>query len=269
MDTKFKSDPYNYSNKEISSLDVLNILKTLNIQDYKIKNLSLFQKAFIHTSYCEMKDYTEYTKPNNCLPLFKESYETLEFLGDSLLGCTVTNYLYHRFVYKHRKDEGFLTKLKIRFVCGEQLAFLSKKLNLQDFMIISKHIEENCSGRENDHILEDIYEAFIGALYLDSNDYDLVNRFIISSIERFIDISDVILNDNNFKDQLQRYFQHNFKVHPVYETMREGNNFECKIYKDGGPPEGVYICSGFGQTKKKAEQDASKRTLIQYRVMSE
>jgi len=272
MDNKFKSDPYNFSNKEITSSNILNILKTLNIQDYKINDLSLFQKAFVHTSYCEMKDYGEYTRPNNCLSLFKESYETLEFLGDSFLGCIVTNYLYNRFGTKHNKDEGFLTKLKIRLVCGEQLAFLSKKINLQDFMIISKHIEENCSGRENEHILEDIYEAFIGALYLDSQDYSIVEKFVISSIEKFVDISDIILNDNNYKDQLLRYFQHNFSVHPRYETIKaeSENNFKSTIYKlSENDPVGIIISTGYGQTKKKAEQDGARNALIHYRVISE
>ena len=76
---------YNSQNKLITSDEVLNILDKHNIQDYKIKDLSLFQKAFIHSSYCEMKDYEDYTKPDNCLHLFKESYETIEFLGDSFL----------------------------------------------------------------------------------------------------------------------------------------------------------------------------------------
>jgi ribonuclease-3 len=270
--TKFKSDPYNFSNVEITQQDILNILENLNIQNYKINNLSLFQQAFVHTSYCEMKDYEEYPKPDNCMPLYKKSYETLEFLGDSFLGCIVTNYLYNRYVRYHNKEEGFLTKLKIRFVCGEQLGFLSKKINLNKFMIISKHIEDNCSGRDNIHILEDIYEAFIGALYLDSGDYHLIETFIISSIEKYIDISDTILNDNNYKDQLLRYFQHNFKVHPKYETIKIDNNFECKIFRkeeEANYVENIYICSGTGNTKKKAEQNSSRNALIHYRVMSE
>ena len=268
--SKFKSNPYNLSNIKITQQDVLNILENLNIQNYKINNLSLFQQAFVHTSYCKMKDYEEYTKPDNCLPLYDKSYETIEFLGDSLLGSVITKYLYKRYVGKHNKEEGFLTKLKIRFVCGEQLGFLSKKINLSKFMIISEHIENNCSGRENIHILEDIYEAFIGALYLDSNNYHLIELFIISCIEKYIDIADIILNDNNYKDQLLRYFQHNFKVHPQYKTIINeiNNNFECKIYrKDNGGD--IYICSGSGNTKKKAEQNSSRNALIYYRVMSE
>ena len=269
MDTKFKSDPYNSCNDLITSNDILNILLSLNIQNYKIKDLTLFQQAFVHTSYCEMKDYEEYKKPKDCLPLFKKSYETLEFLGDSFLGCVVTNYLYNRYVEKHNKEEGFLTKLKIRLVCGEQLAFLSNKLGFDKFMIISKHIEDNCSGRQNQHILEDIYEAFLGALYLDSKDYSLINEFIINSIEKYVDISDIILNDNNFKDQLLRYFQHNFSIYPIYETNKNENNFESIVFKKIEDNHKIQISKGLGTTKKKAEQEAAKQALIYYRVISE
>ena len=269
MDTKFKSDPYNSSNYLITENDILNILLSLNIQNYKIKDLTLFQQAFVHTSYCEMKDYEEYNKPKDCLPLFKKSYETLEFLGDSFLGCVVTNYLYNRYVEKHNKEEGFLTKLKIRLVCGEQLAFLSNKLGFDKFMIISKHIEDNCSGRQNQHILEDIYEAFLGALYLDSKDYSLINEFIINSIEKYVDISDIILNDNNFKDQLLRYFQHNFSIYPIYETNKNENNFESIVFKKLENNPKIQISKGLGTTKKKAEQEAAKQALIYYRVISD
>lgn len=266
MDTKFKSDPYNPHNKLITSDEVLNILYKHNIQDYKIKDLSLFQKAFIHSSYCEMKDYEEYTKPNECLSLFKESYETLEFLGDSFLGCIVCNYLYSRYVTGHSKDEGFLTKLKISLVRGEQLSYLSNCLQFQEYMIISKHIEDNCNGRENEHILEDIFEAFIGALYLDSSDYKLVETFVISVIHNYIDISELIQNDNNYKDQILRYFQKNFSIQPKYQTSKreENNDFISFIEL---PNEEIKI-QGLGKTKKRAEQAVAKNVLIHYRVAS-
>jgi len=260
MDTvRNRSNPYNFSNILLTESDVLNILNKLNIQDYTINNLSLFQQSFVHTSYCNNSSYDEYEKSKDCLPLFNKSYETQEFLGDSLLGYVITNYLYNRFVKFHEKNEGFLTKLKIRFVCGEQLSFLSRELNLNKFMIISKHIEEKYSGRENDHILEDIFEAFIGALYLDSNgDNNLIEKFIVNCIETHIDIVDLILNDNNYKDQLLRYVQHNYSVHPQYETIKDENNncFICsiKIKSDNGI---ICVSKGWGFTKKKSEQDAA------------
>lgn len=266
MDTKFKSDPYNNVNKLINSDEFLNILNKHNIQDYNIKDLSLFQQAFIHSSYCEMKEYEEYIKPENCLPLFKDSYEKLEFLGDALLGSVVSNYLYSRFVNVHFKDEGFLTKLKTRLVCGEQLANLSKCLNFQEYMIISDHIENNCNGRENEHILEDIFEAFIGALYKDCMDYNLIEKFIITVIETYIDISELIQNDNNYKDQIQKYFQKNFSIQPKYETIKREEYKDFISFIDL-PGEDNKI-KGLGNTKKKAEQDSAKKTLIHYRVIS-
>lgn len=264
-DSKFKSDPYNFSNFLIQENDILNIMKSLNIQDFKINNLSFYQRAFIHKSYTRLKDYEEYKKPDKCLDLSDISYETIEFLGDSLLGNTIAKYLYKRYI-NFNIDEGFLTKLKIRFVCGEQLAFLSKKLNFQKYMIISKHIEENCDGRENLNILEDIFESFLGAIFLDTNNQDLVEQFIIQCIESFVDFSDVILNDNNYKDQILRYFQHNYKIYPTYKTLKntDDNKYCCKLYKGD-----EYIECGYGISKKKSEQEASKKALMKFCVLSE
>ena len=264
--SKFKSDPYNFNNKLITESEVLNILKIHNIQNVNINNLSLYQRAFIHKSYCEMKDYEEYEKPDNCLELFKISYETLEFIGDSFLGNIIANYLYKRYFNVHNQDEGFLTKLKIRFVCGEQLAYLSSQMNLNKHIIISKHIEVNCDGRNNTNILEDVFESFIGALYTDTGDFKIVESFIINVIESYVDFSETILKDNNYKDQILRYLQHNFKMHPTYKTNKDeiNNIYICEIYK-----EDELICEGKGNSKKKSEQDASKKALMKYCVISE
>ncbi len=73
-----------------------------------------------------------------------------------------------------------MTKIKTRIVNGEQLCFLANKLEMNRHLIISKHIQDNCDGRNNQHILEDVLEAFIGALYLDTHDYKIIqNLFLI------------------------------------------------------------------------------------------
>jgi ribonuclease-3 len=265
LTSKFKADPYNSKNNLISKDDILTIMKMLNIQDLSITNLDLYQRAFIHKSYCEMRDYKEYSKPDNCLELFKISYETLEFVGDSFLDNIIANYLYKRYFYGHNQDEGFLTKLKIRFVCGSQLGYLSKTIGFDRFIILSKHIEENCDGRNNVNILEDVFEAFLGAMYTDTGDFKLVEKFIINVIEKYVDFSDVILRDNNYKDQILRYFQHNFKIYPKYKTEKQiDNTYKCEIYK-----EDECIEIGYGNSKKKSEQDASKKALLKFHVLSE
>ena len=83
----------------------------------------------------------------------------MEFLGDSILGSVISSYLYERFHSIHKQNEGFLTKLKIRLVCGVNLTQLSKCLKLQKFLIISDQIEKSSQGRQNDNILEDVFEA--------------------------------------------------------------------------------------------------------------
>ena len=94
---RFKSDPYNPLNCKITREDIISIGKSLTIS-LPISDISLYQKAFIHKSYTELSEYEEYQKPDDCLPLFKDSYETMEFLGDSLLGSIVSTYLYERYV---------------------------------------------------------------------------------------------------------------------------------------------------------------------------
>ena len=149
---------------------------------------------------------------------------------------------------------------------GEQLCYLATQLGLNKHLIISKHIEENCSGRENQHILEDVLEAFIGALYLDTQDYTVIQEFVFNLIEEFLDLPEIILKDTNFKDQILRYFQHNFKVYPTYhhiDKLEGEEEFKCELVKE----ESV-ICVGTGKTKKKAEQNASYNALVKFNVLT-
>ena len=99
----------------------------------------------------------------------------------------------------HNQNEGFLTKLKIRIVCGETLSKLSSDLKLQEHLVISRYQEEQCSGRRNLNMLEDVFESLIGAIYLDHG-YQVTSDFIIRVIERYIDFTDILLIDNNYKD---------------------------------------------------------------------
>jgi len=263
--TKFKANPYNFTNRLISSNDIINIMKKLNINDFKINDLIYYQKAFIHNSYCKLKDYEEYDFPgNNCLPLQEKSYETNEFLGDAILGSIITSYIYDRFHLIHDQNEGFLTKLKIRLVCGENLAKLSKYLNFNEFIIISKHIDEKCNGRENKNILEDVFEAFVGAIYLD-NGYEKTEEFLISVIEKYVDFTDILMTDTNYKDQLCRYFQQIDKgeSRPIYKHNKVENIFHCELfYKE------KLIMKGNGISKKKSEQDVSRKALIHFNVIT-
>ena len=263
MDNKFRADPYNFNNELIKVNDIINIMNKLNINDFTTNNIEYYQRSFIHKSYCKLSDYAIYGNPGKgCLELQEKSYETMEFLGDSILGSIVSSYIYRRFYIIHGENEGFLTKLKIRLVCGDNLSILSKDLGLSKYIIISKHIDNNCSGRDSQNILEDVLEAFIGAHYLDKG-YLKTEDFIIRLIEKYCDFTDIILRDNNYKDQVSRYFQKTFNIYPKYETKKHENTFKSTIYKDD-----TIVSIGEGVSKKKAEQDVSKKALIHFNVIT-
>ena len=188
----------------------------------------------------------------------------MEFLGDSILGSIVSSYLYERFYKIYNQDEGFLTYLKNRIVCGESLAVLSKKIGLNKFIVISKHIEDYCDGRNNLNILEDVFEAFIGAIFLDNN-YDTIKEILLNIIEKYIDFTDIIIKNNNHKEQIIKYLQHNYKENPKYKDINSDNN---KLYRCELLFQDKVISKGEGKSKKKAQQDASRNALIYYNVIN-
>jgi len=279
-----KLNPYNTNNKLITEEEVIKILKKFGIEE-KITNLEIFQRAFIHKSYIkkENKDDVELEdKPEGCLDLQDVSNERLEYLGDAILSATIASYLYERFP---NEEEGFMTRIRTKLVNGEMLGSLAGKMELNEYLVISRHVEEKCGGRTSVKILEDIFESFIGALYLDFNEEELEHPrldfysglgfqicqvFIINIIEKFVDFSDLILNDYNYKDQLMRYFQQKFKHTPKYkEVLIEGppNNrsFTMCVMKN----DGEILAYGKEKSKKKAEQLASKNALVNMGVIEE
>ena len=119
-----ESNPYNKNNFLLTE-SFLN--EILNQVDIKINscNIELYQKSFVHESYRKLKCYEKMTNTDNCLQLQNESYERLEFIGDALIESIVANYLYSRYHEIYNQDEGFLSKLKMRIVCGKNLSKLS------------------------------------------------------------------------------------------------------------------------------------------------
>tara|TARA_B110000114_G_C15058649_1_gene384384 strand:- start:2 stop:859 length:858 start_codon:yes stop_codon:yes gene_type:complete len=279
-----KLNPYNKNNRLITEEEVYQILKTYGIEE-KITDLTHYQRSFIHKSYIKKdnKDDVELEeKPDDCLDLQERSNERLEYLGDAILSATVASYLYERFP---DEEEGFMTRIRTKLVNGEMLGSLADRMNLNDFLVISRHVEDKCNGRNSVKILEDIFESLIGAIYLDFNEkemehprlefysglgFQICQVFIINIIEKFLDFSDLILNDYNYKDQLMRYFQQKFKHTPKYkEILIEGppNNrsFTMCVMKN----DNTVIAYGKEKSKKKAEQLASKNALIEMGVIEE
>lgn len=255
--------PYNPSNYLITKEDVCSMLKKYDIHKH-INDITFYQKAFVHKSYCTRKNENFITgninKPDNCLPLQEESNERFEFLGDSILNFTVAEYLFIRYP---SENEGFLTKMRTKLVNGKMLAHLSSLIGLSKYIIISKQIEDS-DGRINSNILEDAFEAFIAAIFFDMG-IDVAKQWIINVFEYNLDFCELVRSNNNYKDIMLKYFQQNkgyipryFEVNILYEGKNKKFVLCLKDDKDS------VICYGEGKTKKEAENDAAKKAIQQY-----
>jgi ribonuclease-3 len=255
-------NPYNSKNRMFTQKDIHTILRKFDCQ-HVINDIGLFQNAMIHSSYVKRSEYTTpqgdiaqlAERPSDCLELFPESYERLEHLGDSILGAATATYLSIRFPIQ---QEGFLTNLRKEIVCNNMLGLLTTKIKLNDFYVISKHNEEACNGRHNIKKLGDILEAFIGALWIDSEyNFQKVYAFVVSLIETHIDIPGILRNDTNYKDQLQKFCQTTFHYTPTYAMLSSTTGYLMAAID----PKGKHLGTGMGTTKKQGEQLAAQDAL--------
>lgn len=185
-----------------------------------------------------------------------DSYERMEFLGDSVLGLVVTAHLYRRY-YGHR--EGNLTKIKATLVNERSLSQVARQLGLGEFILLSPE-EEQGGGRHRKSILADACEALFGAVYLDGGMKEasqLVNRLILSQTDTFLADRGQI----NYKGELLEHFQSLGKGMPRYESVSEEGSDHDKMFSVQVRLEGRVIGRGQGKSKKSAEQEAARAAL--------
>ena len=230
---------FNEMNKSITREDIN------KITGFNPINVLYYQKAFIH------KSVLRFITDKN----LNSSYERYEFLGDSVLNLIIAKFI---FVKYPDKEEGYLTRIRTKLVNGKTLAFLAKKLNLNQFLILSKNVE-TIGGRNNDRILEDIFEAFLCSINMDLG-YKYVEDFVLRIINEFIDFS-VVEEDNNYKDILLRKCQQTMQINPEYELVSTTGPAHKKVFTSVAIINGKKYASGTGNTKKESEQVASKNTL--------
>ena len=257
-------NPYNPKNRLLSVANIQNILEKQGCSGFKVQNANLYQTAMVHSSYVKRLEYTTPTgeptelspRSVGCLDLFEDSYERLEHLGDSVLGACVSTYLMQRFP---SENEGFLTDLKKEIVCNETLGKLSKTIGLDQFYVISRHNEDICFGRSNIKKLGDILEAFIGALWMDTDhNFQSVYTFVVSLIEQYIDIPKLLLNNRNYKEQFQKIYQSMYHLTPTYTMISMENSMYTMAVMSNN---GIEMGRGTAPTKKQAEQLAARESI--------
>lgn len=210
----------------------MEILDRLNIVP---NNENLYIQAFTHTSYSN--EHLE------C-----ESYERLEFLGDAVLELTISDYLYNE---KHL-EEGTMTKMRSGYVCESACCTYARELGLDKCILLGSGEAE-----ANTTILADVFESFIGAMYLDQG-LEVTRGIVMNIITKYIDRNVDFLHD--YKSELQEQVQNVRKV-AVYEIIEESGPAHDRTFKCQVKVDDIIMGIGIGSSKKAAEQEAAKQAL--------
>lgn len=222
-----------------------------NILGMRPKNLDYYRRALVHKSIQRNVRRSQ----EKVLDYLTMSNERLEFLGDSVLGLIVSNYLFDKYP---NRDEGFMTRTKTKLVCGRNCAKLAKVLGLGGYILMSRNVQR-ASGASNIKLLEDAFEAFVGAIYKDLG-FKFAQAFVYRLIEQNLDINEM-LEDNNYKDILLRYCQSEGHPLPDYVTTKEEGPPHERIFTISVRIQDKDWGSGVGNSKKDAEQMAAKDAL--------
>ena len=213
------------------------------------KQLEFYQKAFTHRS---LKKVDKNGEPYN--------YERLEFVGDAMLGSVIASYL---FIKAPNQSEGYLTQMRSKIVSREHLNELGKDLNLISF--VKSNIPKNNIG---DNIHGNILEALIGAIYLDRG-YDYCSKFIYDKvIVPYVDIPKLEGKITSYKGLIIEWCQKNKKKYFI-DTYEDTGNETVKHFSVKIKIDDIQIAKGRATSKKKAEEQASKRVYFTFQKQIE
>ena len=207
---------------------------------YRFTNITLLQNALAHSSYANERWH-------NSL----KSNERLEFLGDSILGMVVAEYLYHKFP---DRPEGELTRMRADMVCETSLAAIADRLSLGNHLLLG-HGEEQGGGRKRASILADAVESIIAASFLDGGmeaARGIISRFVLTNVPVNR------LQNEDYKTALQELVQQKKNQTLAYRLIGESGpdhdkHFIVEVTLNGEP-----LGQGNGTSKKRAEQDAAR-----------
>lgn len=208
------------------------------------ENKDLLMLAFVHRSY--VNEHRDEIDQHN---------ERLEFLGDSVLGLVVADFLFRRLP---SYPEGSLSQLRSRLVDATACARFIQKLKLGDYILLGKGEQLN-EGKTKGSILADVFEAIIGAMYLDGG-FGVARSFICFHFEPEIEEA-IGSPTRNYKAELQDYSQKKYQKPPAYRVVEETGPDHAKIFHVIVSLEGQDLGAGMGSSKKEAEQRAAFEAL--------
>jgi ribonuclease-3 len=222
--------------------ELYNDLKKL--LDFSPKKINQYKKAFTHRSV-QIRD-------KKGIPI---NYERLEFLGDSILGSVISSYLYKKVP---KGSEGYLTQMRSKIVSRKHLNELGKDLGLIRF--VKSNIDQTNVG-ENIH--GNIFEALVGAIYLDKG-YNFCQKFIYAKvIVPYVDIEKLEGKITSYKGLIIEWCQKKKKKYS-FETYEDSGNETIKHFSVKISIDGEQVAKGRATSKKKAEEQASKRVYYTF-----
>ena len=228
---------------KIKSSILNNISKFEEIINYKFKNKAYILEALTHSSYSnENKSYA--------------FNERLEFLGDSVLGIVVSDFLFKN---ETELPEGELTKLRANIVCEESLSDVAKHLNLGKHILLGRG-EEATGGRDRVSILADAFEAVIAAINLEGG-IEPAKTFVLKNMEEIIEDSIKGRIFRDYKTHLQEVVQSQGESNIVYNLVEEIGPDHNKRFVMEVRLNDESLGKGEGKSKKEAEQSAAKQAL--------
>lgn len=225
------------------SIELKQLQQELNIY---FRNAQLLQQAFTHASYVNERRFGKH-----------QDNERLEFLGDAVLELTVSEFLFHRCP---TRPEGELTKMRAFIVCESALVKFATQLHFGQYVLLGKG-EELAGGRTRSALLADVFESFIGALYLDQG-LEIVREFLCTHIFPQI-MLDGKLQTNDYKTQLQELTQHHNLGVLEYRIIEERGPAHEREFVSEVCMGSKCLGRGIGHSKKEAEQQAAAQALKQ------
>jgi len=218
--------------------------------DYRFKDKSILLRAMTHRSY--VNEHEGERLLHN---------ESMEFLGDSILGFLISSKIYREFP---QLTEGELSKIKAYLASAANLVRLAERIRVGEFLLISKG-EEKTGGRKKRAILADAFEAIVGAIYLDGG-VDAASSFVDRQIGEFLADLDVAeLTYGDFKSALQEFLHDHGQSEPIYKVVHEIGPDHGKTFVVQVSVNGQVISEASGKTKKEAQQAAAHFALESFK----
>ncbi|MCI0381785.1 MAG: ribonuclease III [Chlamydiae bacterium] len=212
--------------------------------EYTFQDKQLLLLSFVHRSFFnEMRDLVE------------SHNERLEFLGDAVLGVIISSHLYQQFP---QKNEGELSQLKSYLVDATACASYLQKLDISSFILLGRGERMN-DGKGRETILADLFEALVGAIYLDGG-IESAKKFFFTHFSKEVELT-LLMPSRNWKAELQDYSQKKYQTLPIYKIIEELGPDHNKLFVAIALVQGEEMGTGKGSSKKQAEIAAAENAM--------